>query len=156
MDSKGSWMVFNKKTLNLAFLTNYDDWEFKEVINPEFRRGQLTKSFGNLDKAIESNEELSAYFENYLDNKDEFNGCNLVYMNLFNWLGQYASTHYEGDQPVLLECQKVYSITNNSLSENEWPKQREGIEIIQKSVIEINNEFQNRKSETEMVHIKSI
>lgn len=145
-------MAFNTSTFNFSFLTNYDDCEFKDVTNSEFRRGTLIRSFVNLERTIKSNEELSCYFDHFLTNKSEFNGCNLVYMNILNCWAQYAATHYEGMQPVELEDQKVYSVTNNSLSEPSWPKQNEGINILQNVI----NDIDQNKSTHEIVILSTL
>lgn len=124
--SKGSWLAINTKTKNLAFVTNYDDCQFMEITDPKLRRGTIVRNFATLEESVEDKEVLSHCFDHFLANKEKINGVNIVYLNAVSGLAQYASNFYDGPMPVELEQGKVYGITNNSLSQPEWPKQANG------------------------------
>ena len=79
--SKGSWLAINTETYNLAFLTNYDDCEFKQVTDPKLKRGVIISVFVKLDNQVEDDQEMDMWFEHFIQNQEHINGVNFVYAN---------------------------------------------------------------------------
>ena len=67
---------------------------------------------------------------------------NIVYANVKTGIAKYASNFYSGCLPLHLENGVVHGITNNSLSELDWPKQSKGKEFLTKFVNKISPEFE--------------
>ena len=115
----GSWLSLNEETGNIAWLTNTDKAGYKEV-DPKYSRGKLIKNF-LCTPYHPDNLQIKEFVNNLSQEKEKFNGFNLVCGNLQRGGFSYFGTHYKGVQPLLLEgntCQGM----SNGVWENDLPR----------------------------------
>ena len=78
----GSWLLFNKKTFNIAFLTNYDQSPIQRFGLNKKSRGQLILDFVHSDSPYHDEQSSVEYLQQIASDKDHYNPLLLVVGNL--------------------------------------------------------------------------
>ena len=97
----------------------------------KYLRGPLVKSFVTLNEPVVTYDQMAKSFDHFWCNRSKINGANLTCINLYESLAQYYSNRWLEDQPIKLPENEVYWVTNNSLWEPVWPKEKEAYNIME-------------------------
>lgn len=106
-------------------LTNYETESFVVVKDLKYGRGFVPYRFLKSD-FVGSEENIYKHLIQLLDEKDKFNGFNLIVGNLELGVYFYISNHYKGKQPVPL-AEGYYGLCNCDLFTH-WPKTKYGLD----------------------------
>jgi uncharacterized protein with NRDE domain len=112
MEALGTWMGINKKSGDLAMLTNYRDLANLKSVAPS--RGALVSDFLIHDGFAEE------YYDVLESSLPEYNGFNLVLGNPDSL--SYFSSEFKGLKPL---APGVYGLSN-ALMNSPWPKVQKG------------------------------
>lgn len=113
LKAKGTWMGINKKTGNIAMLTNYRD--LANLKNDAPSRGHLVSDF------LIKNQSPEEYYLDIASDLPDYNGFNLLIGNA-NEL-YYTSNEFRGGLKKLPEG--FYGLSNHLLN-TDWPKVKKG------------------------------
>lgn len=133
MKEKGTWFGFNKKTMNIAFLTNYFLISFKRDSNVKYKsRGGILYNFLKSDfykNEINKNNILE-YLKTIRNEKKLFPPFNLVLGNIKLMKFYYYGNYHEYNENFIIES-GLYSMCNFELFyENTNKREEYGLSVL--------------------------
>jgi len=114
--STGTWLGLNVETGNVAFLTNCDYMPWKPIKGGiEFSRGYLITRFLEQKNAFLTKEQYEEILLKVKEQKENYNGFNLVYTNINGGVSYYINNYEENVEIKALPENLPYALTNGVL-----------------------------------------
>jgi len=154
MRQKGTWLGYNKKTHNIAFLTNYFIPYF--IRNPTITyksRGEITGKFLKTDffkQGVANKTEILEYLRQIKNEKKLYPPFNLVLGNIKLMKFYYFGNKHRFEEYLIVES-GLYSMCNyNMFFENMNERENLGVEYLEKLISEGKKDVVNEISELMM------